>query len=131
MGSSGANAGSPMKLLASALWLLAAAVLPMAAPGVVLAQSSGSGATASQAPRVGALLGASEGDVRAALGEPAVARREDGGAMWTYRLPSCALFVFFRASGREGLRVVGATSGPRRRGDAAPSAEVCLAAAVK
>jgi hypothetical protein len=117
-----------MKLLASALWLLAATVLPMAAPGVVLAQTS---SPAGQAGGVGALLGASENDVRAALGEPAVARREDGGAMWTYRLPACALFVFFRASGREGLRVVGATSGPRRRGDAAPSAEVCLAAAVK
>ena len=80
-------------------------------------------------PRLDTLLGASETGVRAALGEPDVARREDGGALWTYRLPACALFVYFRAAGREGLRVVGTASGPRRRGDAAPTAEACLAAA--
>jgi len=96
-----------------------------AAPITAFAQA----APAADETRLGALLGASETGVRAALGEPDVARREDGGALWTYRLPACALFVYFRAAGREGLRVVGAASGPRRRGDAAPTAEACLAAA--
>jgi hypothetical protein len=114
-----------MKTFALALSVTLAAVL--ASPAAV-AQTS---APAPQQTRLGALLGASEADVRAALGEPDVARREDAGAMWTYRLPACALFVYFRTAGREGLRVVGAASGPRRRGDAAPGAESCLASAVK
>jgi hypothetical protein len=75
-----------------------------------------------------ALLDRGEGDVRARLGEPDVARREDGGAMWTYRLPGCALYVFFRTAGREGLRVVGASTGPRRHGEVAPEVDACLAA---
>jgi hypothetical protein len=74
-----------------------------------------------------ALLERGEGDVRARLGEPDVARREDGGAMWTYRLPGCALYVFFRTAGREGLRVVGASTGPRRQGEVAPEVDACLA----
>ena len=74
-----------------------------------------------------ALLEMDEGAVRARLGEPDVARREDGGAMWTYRLPGCALYVFFRTAGREGLRVVGASTGPRRHGEAAPDVDACLA----
>jgi hypothetical protein len=81
------------------------------------------------APEVQSLLGRSESALRVRLGEPYVARREDQGAMWTYRLPGCALFVFFRASGREGLRVVGAASGPRRRGEPAPAVDACLAGA--
>ena len=75
-----------------------------------------------------ALLERPEADVRARLGEPDIARREDGGAMWTYRLPACALYVYFRTAVREGLRVVGAATGPRRRGEAAPGVDACLAA---
>ena len=77
---------------------------------------------------LGALRDRSEAEVRAKLGEPAVARREDGGAMWTYRLPACALYVYFRAAGREGLRVSGLATGPRHRGDVAPGVDACLAA---
>ena len=72
------------------------------------------------------LAGKSEADVRAELGSPIVARREDRSAMWTYRTSSCALYVYFRAAGREGLRVTGASSGPRRRGEAAPDVGACL-----
>ncbi len=75
------------------------------------------------------LLTASEADVRAKLGEPQIARRETGGAMWTYREEACALFVFFKLQGREGLRVSGAAAGPRRRGEAAVETDACIAAA--
>lgn len=78
------------------------------------------------APTVQGLLGRSEAEVRRILGEPRIARREDGGAMWTYRRPTCALFVFFRRSGREGMRVTGLSSGPLQDGGAAPDVEACL-----
>lgn len=78
------------------------------------------------APTVEKLLGRSEADVRRILGEPRIARREDGGAMWTYQRPTCALFVFFRPSGREGLRVTGLSSGPLQQGGAAPDVQACL-----
>jgi hypothetical protein len=76
---------------------------------------------------VASLLGADEATVTARLGEPAVARAEGQGALWTYRRPSCALFVFFRMDG--GRRVVsGLDAGARRPGAGAPSADACLAA---
>jgi hypothetical protein len=78
------------------------------------------------APTVQGLLGKSEAEVRQALGEPRIARREEGGAMWTYRRPTCALFVFFRPSGREGMRVTGLSSGPLQEGGAAPDVAACL-----
>ena len=42
------------------------------------------------------LLAADQAEVRARIGAPDVERSEGAGAMWTYRLPECALFVFFR-----------------------------------
>ncbi|MDP8917239.1 MAG: hypothetical protein M3M95_08575 [Pseudomonadota bacterium] len=78
------------------------------------------------APTVEALLGRSEAEVRRILGEPLIARREEGGAMWTYRRPTCALYVFFRPSGREGMRVTGLSSGPLQQGAAAPDVNACL-----
>jgi hypothetical protein len=79
------------------------------------------------APSVPLLIGAGEAEARIRLGEPDVARRETGGAVWTYARPSCALFVYFRPDGGR-LRVTGAAAGPRRRGEAAPNVESCLAA---
>ncbi len=92
-----------------------------------LAATAQDAAPAAEPLTLKALLEKGEGDVRARLGEPDVARREDGGALWTYRLPRCALYVFFRTAGREGLRVVGASTGPRRHGEAAPDVDACLA----
>ena len=83
-------------------------------------------AAAAQTPEP-ALVGDSEAEVRALLGEPHVAWREDKAAMWTYRGGACALYVYFRAAGREGMRVTGASAGPRRRGEPAPGLEACLA----
>jgi hypothetical protein len=97
-------------------WWTAAALLLLATPA------------AAETPSVKLLLGAGEQETRIRLGAPDIARQEAGGAMWTYTRPGCALFVFFKASGREGLRVVGANAGPRRRGEAAPAVETCLAA---
>jgi hypothetical protein len=65
-----------------------------------------------------------------ALGPPDVARREAHGAMWTYRKDSCVLFVYLTDKG-DGLRVSGLGAGPRRAGEDAPRAEVCLKAPVK
>ena len=83
---------------------------------------------AAEVATVKLLLGAGEAEARIRLGRPDIARREAGGAVWTYARPSCALLVFFRQEGREGFRVVGASAGPLRRGEAAPSTDSCLAA---
>lgn len=74
------------------------------------------------------LLNHSEAQVKARLGTPEVARREAGGALWTYATEACALMVFFQSQGREGLRVTGAQAGPRQRGQRAPEVEACIAA---
>jgi hypothetical protein len=73
-----------------------------------------------------ALDNATQAQVRARFGEPHVARAEGAGAFWTYQLPDCALFVFFRKDGKA-LRVSGLSSGPRRRGESAPEAATCMA----
>src|SRR5690349_6993063 len=59
------------------------------------------------------LLAATEAEAAARLGPPDIRRAEGSGAMWTYRLADCALFVFFKRSGTDGLKVSGAASGPR------------------
>lgn len=74
-----------------------------------------------------ALRGRAPTEVRARLGEPALAREEGAGAFWTYRLPDCALFVFF--AGQGGLKVTGAESGPLVRGGPVPTVDACLAGA--
>ena len=79
---------------------------------------------------LGRLLHAAPAAVRERLGDPDVARAEGKGAFWTYRLPHCALFLFFH-EGPKGLRVTGASTGPRRRGEPAPSVAACLASAVQ
>ena len=88
---------------------------------------AGAQAPAGGAPSVALLLGAGEAEARIRLGEPDVARREAGGAVWTYARPNCALFLYFRPEGGR-MRVTGAAAGPRRRGEAAPAVEACLAA---
>lgn len=72
---------------------------------------------------------ASPDKVRLHLGDPDIARAEAKGAMWTYRLKDCALFIFFQDEG-DGLRVTGMAAGPRRRGEAALSAASCLTTAI-
>jgi hypothetical protein len=74
------------------------------------------------------LAGDTPDEVRAWLGEPAVASGEGKGALWTYRLDDCALMVFFKDQG-SGLKVTGVATGPRRRADVAPDAESCIASA--
>jgi hypothetical protein len=81
-------------------------------------------------PAFHGLLGVGEADVTARLGSPDVARAEGAGAMWTYQLPDCALFVFFRRQVPEGLKVSGAASGPRTRGRTPPPVNECLSEAL-
>ena len=77
-------------------------------------------------PQFHGLLAASETEVKTRLGAPDLARAEGSGAMWTYRLPDCALFVFFRRPAGEPLKVSGAASGPRMRGRNPPPVNECL-----
>ena len=60
-----------------------------------------------------------------ALGPPDIDRREAHGALWTYRKTDCVLFVYLTDKG-DGLKVSGLGAGPRRAGEDAPKAEVCL-----
>jgi hypothetical protein len=80
------------------------------------------------------LMAADQAEVKTRLGSPDVARGEGAGAMWTYRLPDCALFVFFRgpkgASGDTVVRVSGAASGPRVRGQKPLPVNDCIAQAM-
>lgn len=77
------------------------------------------------------LLGLTEAEAKARLGAPDTAREEGEGAMWTYRLDDCALFVFFKAEDDKPLKVTGTASGARRRGEAAPPVQACVAEALK
>jgi hypothetical protein len=110
------------------------------APSLVLCLAAGS-AAAAPVPKPGAraatkdagsfpLAGQTPDEVKAWLGEPAVANEEGKGAFWTYRLEDCALMVFFKDEG-SGLHVTGVGTGPRRRADTAPDAESCIANAKK
>ena len=76
------------------------------------------------------LLAVGEAEARTRLGPPDLARVEGSGAMWTYRLPDCALFVFLRAADGQPLKVSGAAAGPRRRGQSPPPVNQCLAEAL-
>ena len=82
-------------------------------------------------PAFGGLAALSEAQARARLGPPDIARSEGAGAMWTYRLPDCALFLFFRAGAGAGqtLHVSGASAGPRSRGQTPLAVEACIAEA--
>jgi len=77
------------------------------------------------------LLGLTETEAKAKLGEPDAASEEGRGAMWTYRLDDCALYVFFKAEDDKPLKVSGTASGARRRGEAAPPVQSCIADALK
>ena len=76
------------------------------------------------------LLGLSQDQTRARLGPPDLAQAEGSGAMWTYRLSDCALFVFFRSGDGQPLVMSGAAAGQRRRGQAVPTLEACIADAL-
>ena len=80
------------------------------------------------------LMAQDQSAVRTRLGDPDVARGEGSGAMWTYRLPDCALFIFFHAPKgtvpETGARVSGAASGPRVRGQRPLPVNECIAEAM-
>ncbi len=79
---------------------------------------------------LGALLYATPAQVRARFGDPDVSRAEGKGAFWTYRMPHCALFLFLQ-DGAHGLKVSGAATGPRKRGEPVLTVEACLAQAIE
>jgi hypothetical protein len=84
-------------------------------------------APAPAAPTLATLMSASDEEVKARLGVPDIAREEGVSAMWTYAWPDCALMVFFKSPDGRNLRVSGATAGPRRRNQAPPTVDGCLA----
>lgn len=107
--------------------ILSILVLLLAAPSIAAAAEP-----STRTPRARGssppLANATPDDVKARLGEPAVANAEGKGAFWTYRLEDCALMVFFKDTG-QGLRVSGVQTGPRRRAETPPDAETCIGAA--
>jgi len=118
-------------LAAAALAGAALAAAPKAAPKFSSANASARPPRAVEAgPELpgGRMLGATTSQIRSRLGAPDVAHAEGRGAFWTYRLPDCALFVFFQDEGK-GLKVSGLSSGPRKRGQTAAGTEDCLSAA--
>ena len=78
---------------------------------------------------VAAMVGLDETRLKAAIGQPSLARNEGQGAMWTYRLRSCALHVFLARDAAGALRVKGASAGPLKRGAATPPVDACVAEA--
>ncbi len=80
-------------------------------------------------PEFHGLLSATEAEVASRIGAPDVRRADGLGAMWTYRLPDCALFVFFKKTQADPLKFYGATSGPRVRGRKPPPVNECLSEA--
>ena len=78
-------------------------------------------------PSLATLVSNSEDDVKAKLGVPDIARREGASALWTYAWPDCALLVYFKSPDGRTLRVSGASAGPRRRGQATPTVDACIA----
>ena len=96
---------------------------PAPAPAPVIAAP----APAPLVPTLSTLMAKSEEEVKTSLGVPDIARKEGASAMWTYAWRDCALMVFFKSPDGRTLRVSGATAGPRRRNQAAPSVDACLA----
>jgi hypothetical protein len=79
------------------------------------------------APTLAELVGSDETRLKAELGEPELMRAEGDGALWTYRLPACALYVFLgRDTPTSAWKVKGAQAGPLKRGEQAPEVDVCL-----
>lgn len=76
-----------------------------------------------------ALVGFDEVRLKAALGQPSLARNEGQGSLWTYRLRTCALHVFLARDTAGALRVKGAASGPLVRGAPTPAVDACIAEA--
>lgn len=79
-------------------------------------------------PPPAALAGADEAAVTARLGQPLAARREGLGAMWTYRLGGCLLYVYFRHDGSV-LRVSAVEAAPLGPDAPRPTLEACVAEA--
>jgi hypothetical protein len=100
------------------------------APTLLQGETAAPAVKAGDDAGLGRLLHAAPATVRERLGDPDVARAEGKGAFWTYRLPHCALFLFFH-EGPKGLRVAGASTGPRRRGEPLLSVSACLASAAQ
>lgn len=79
------------------------------------------------APTLAELVGSDETRLKAELGEPELMRAEGDGALWTYRLPACALYVFLgRDASTSPWKVKGAQAGPLKRGEQPPEVDVCL-----
>ena len=110
----------------AALAARAPAPAPTAAPASTVAAS----AAPDPVYTYEGLLGLSQDQARARLGPPDLAQAQGSGAMWTYRLSDCALFVFFRSSDGQPLAMSGAAAGQRRRGQPVPTLEACVAAAL-
>lgn len=117
-------------LIALAVAACTTASIPEPPPG----QAATPVASSLQRSRAAQLLAAagdanapSEDEVRRALGEPAIVRRDGGGAALTYRYEHCGLLLLFERDPQHTMRLAEAHPSARQAGVAAPSLDVCVA----
>jgi hypothetical protein len=118
-----------------ALAVAACATAPM--PDAPLGQSAQPAAvsppprsrTAQLLAAAGGANAPSEEEVRRALGEPAIARRDGAGAALTYRFEQCGLLLLFQRDSQNTLRLAEAHPSARRAGASAPDLDACVAEA--
>ena len=117
--------------MSAKLFLLLSLAAVLAAPASSAAPKGEAAASDAPAYSYGGLLGLDQDQARARLGQPDLAQAAGSGAMWTYRLNDCALFLFFRSADGQPLAVSGAAAGQRRRGQQVATLEACIAAGLK
>ena len=98
-------------------------------PGRTRSDDRGLNPNVDHVPSFSALVGFDEARLRGVLGPPALASAEGQGAMWTYRLKTCALHVFLARDASGALRVKAGSAGPLVRGGASPTVDACVAEA--
>lgn len=111
----------------------ATAPIPEAAPGQPTQPVVSSPPPRSRVAQLLAAAGGanapSDEEVRRALGEPAIARRDGAGAALTYRFENCGLLLLFERDPQNTLRLAEAHPSARGAGAAAPSLDICVAEA--
>lgn len=114
--------------IALAVAACATAPIPEAPPGQetpVVASSPPRSPAALLLADAGGANAPSEEEIRSALGEPAIARRDGAGAALTYRFEQCGLLLLFERDSQNTQRLAEAHPSARRAGASAPSLDAC------
>lgn len=102
---------------------------PQGQPTLTVASSPPRSRAAQLLAAAGGANAPSEEEIRRALGEPAIARRDGAGAALTYRFEQCGLLLLFERDPQNTLRLGEAHPSARRAGVSAPSLDACVAEA--